>query len=119
MNLQALTSEVVAFRPRRRWIAGCVLVALSACDIIGTEGFADFGDYTLLPRLLDLDFSDVNVREGIVFWEVRESFPSQDYQVRASGGVMSRESLDPLVLAVFDTISTDFRFAPDIRIDPV
>ena len=96
---------------RGRWFASCLLVALGSCGIVGTEDFVDFDEYTLLPRLEDLDFSNVNVREGIVYWELRQSLDFQE-RVIASGGVIGRDSLDPLVLAALDSISSYYGFTP-------
>ncbi len=86
-------------------------MALGSCGIIASEDFVDFDEFTVLPSFADLDFSNVSLKEGIVYWELREAFYFDYYQVRASGGVIGRDSLDPPVLAALDTIVSYSGFA--------
>ena len=87
-------------------------MVLSSCGILGPDDFVDFDDFTVLPKLADLDFSNVNMKEGIVYWQLRGTHFYEFVGISLSGGVVARDDLDPTALAALDSTSSVSGFGP-------
>jgi len=102
-------SAAVVSRPSRL-LALLLVSSAVGCDVVGVEGFADFGRFDEIPALEMLDYSNVEPARSYDVWELRESFEGVTQEVIGAGGTTGRGGLDPAVLAEFESIGATFGF---------